>query len=175
MSQPAVSLDDIGYQDLRIVADRLLETTRVEYVDEGVLLVMNPPAIEHRRIVRAIVEDAKRAFYTGAVTVNWAPPITWPPSNWKAAMPARPRQGGWRARLMERLPGRSGRCADPPVRAPRPCHVIMADRRVVDGHPSRGQCRRPVREAIPTGQVQQGETGRMSEDLEDSLQDRVTS
>jgi Uma2 family endonuclease len=72
MSQPAVSLDDIGYQDLRIVADRLLETTRVEYVDEGVLLVMNPPGIEHRRIVRAIVDDAKRAFYTGAVTVNWA-------------------------------------------------------------------------------------------------------
>jgi hypothetical protein len=72
MNQPAVSLDDIGYQDLRIVADRLLETTRVEYVDEGVLLVMNPPGIEHRRIVRAIVDDAKRAFYTGAVDVNWA-------------------------------------------------------------------------------------------------------
>jgi len=72
MSQPAVSLDDVGYQDLRIVADRLLETTRVEYVDEGVLLVINPPGIEHRRIVRAIVDDAKRAFYTGAVTVNWA-------------------------------------------------------------------------------------------------------
>jgi hypothetical protein len=72
MSQPAVSLDGTGYQDLRIVADRLLETTRVEYMDEGVLLVMNPPGIEHRRIVRAIVDDAKRAFYTGAVTVNWA-------------------------------------------------------------------------------------------------------
>jgi hypothetical protein len=48
MSPPAVSLDDAGYQDLRIVADRLLETTRVEYVDEGVLLVMNPPGIEDR-------------------------------------------------------------------------------------------------------------------------------
>jgi Uma2 family endonuclease len=72
MSQPAVSLDDTGYQDLRIVADRLLETTRVEYVDEGVLLVMNPPGIEDRRIVRAIVDDVKRAFYTDAVTVNWA-------------------------------------------------------------------------------------------------------
>jgi Uma2 family endonuclease len=33
----------------------------VEYVDEGVLLVMNPPGIEHRRIVRAIVDDVKRA------------------------------------------------------------------------------------------------------------------
>ena len=72
MSEPAVSLDDVGYQNLRVVADRLLETTRVEYVDEGVLLVMNPPGIEHRRIVRAIVDDAKRCFYTGAVTVNWA-------------------------------------------------------------------------------------------------------
>jgi len=44
----------------------------VEYVDEGVLLVMNPPGIEHRRIVRAIVDDAKRAFYTGAIAINWA-------------------------------------------------------------------------------------------------------
>jgi hypothetical protein len=72
MSQPAISLDDAGYQDLRAVANRLLETTRVEYVDEGVLLIMNPSGIEHRRIVRAIVDDAKRAFYTGAITVNWA-------------------------------------------------------------------------------------------------------
>lgn len=72
MSEPAVWIDDAGYQNLRVVADRLLETTRVEYVDEGVLLVMNPPGIEHRRIVRAIVDDAKRAFYTGAITVNWA-------------------------------------------------------------------------------------------------------
>ena len=31
--------------------------------------------------------------------------------------------------------------------------------------PAKGQCRRPAWEAIPTGQVQQGETGRMSEDL----------
>jgi Uma2 family endonuclease len=72
MSEPAISLDDAGYQNLRAVADRLLETTRVEYVDEGVLLIMNPPGIEHRRIVRAIADDAKRAFYTGTVTVNWA-------------------------------------------------------------------------------------------------------
>jgi Uma2 family endonuclease len=72
MNEPAVPLEDAGYQDLRVVADRLLETTRVEYVDEGVLLVMNPPGIEHRRIIRAIVDDAKRAFYTSAITVNWA-------------------------------------------------------------------------------------------------------
>ena len=72
MSEPAISLDDAGYQNLRALADRLLETTRVEYVDEGVLLIMNPPGIERRRIVRAIADDAKRAFYTGTVTVNWA-------------------------------------------------------------------------------------------------------
>jgi hypothetical protein len=41
-------------EDLRALADRLLETRRVEYVDEGVLLVMNPPAFEHREIVRLI-------------------------------------------------------------------------------------------------------------------------
>ena len=51
MSEPAISLDDASYQNLRAIADRLLETTRVEYVDEGVLLIMNPPGIEHRRIV----------------------------------------------------------------------------------------------------------------------------
>jgi Uma2 family endonuclease len=50
----------------------LLETTRVEYVDEGVLLIMNPSGIEHRRIVRAIGDDVKRAFYTGAIAINWA-------------------------------------------------------------------------------------------------------
>lgn len=72
MSEPAISLDDAGYQNLRAVADRLLETTRVEYVDEGVLLIMNPSGIEHRRIVGAIVDDAKRAFYTGTIAVNWA-------------------------------------------------------------------------------------------------------
>jgi Uma2 family endonuclease len=45
----ALQLDDFNNQDLRDVADRLLETTRVEYVDEGALLIMNPPGIEHRR------------------------------------------------------------------------------------------------------------------------------
>ena len=45
MSEPATSLDDAGYQDLRAAADRLLETTSVEYVDEGVLLIMNPSGI----------------------------------------------------------------------------------------------------------------------------------
>jgi Uma2 family endonuclease len=58
------ALEAGGYKNLSAVADRLLETTRVEYVDEGVLLIMNPLGIEHRRIVRAIVDDAKRALAT---------------------------------------------------------------------------------------------------------------
>lgn len=72
MSEPALPLDGAGHQDLRAIADRLLETSRVEYVDEGVLLVMNPPGIQHRKIVRAIVDEAKRAFYTGLISVNWS-------------------------------------------------------------------------------------------------------
>jgi Uma2 family endonuclease len=72
MSEAAVPIEDFGYSNLRVLADRLLETTRVEYVDEGVLLVMNPPGIEHRRIVRGIVDSVKRAYYTGVVSVNWS-------------------------------------------------------------------------------------------------------
>jgi Uma2 family endonuclease len=72
MSEAAVPIEDLGYSNLRVLADRLLETTRVEYVDEGVLLIMNPPGIEHRRIVRGIVDSVKRAYYTGVVSVNWS-------------------------------------------------------------------------------------------------------
>lgn len=71
MSEPAFHLGDFNTQDLRDVADRLLETTKVEYVDEGVLLIMNPPGIEHRRIVHTIIDAAKKAYYTGQTTVNW--------------------------------------------------------------------------------------------------------
>ena len=72
MSEAALQLDDFNNQDLRDVADRLLETTRVEYVDEGALLIMNPPGIEHRRIVRSIVQTVILAYHTGQATVNWA-------------------------------------------------------------------------------------------------------
>jgi Uma2 family endonuclease len=72
MSEPALRLDDFNQQDLRDLADQLLETTKVEYVDEGALLVMNPPGIEHRHIVRSIIDTVKRVFYTGQITVNWA-------------------------------------------------------------------------------------------------------
>ena len=65
-------LDDFNTKDLRGLADRLLEVTRVEYVDEGVLPITNPPGIEHRRIVRGITESVIGAYYTGQVTVNWA-------------------------------------------------------------------------------------------------------
>ena len=72
MSEGALQLDDFNSQDLRDVADRLLEITRVEYVDEGALLIMNPPGIEHRRIVRSIVRTVILAYHTGQATVNWA-------------------------------------------------------------------------------------------------------
>jgi Uma2 family endonuclease len=72
LSEAAVQLDDLGQADLRSIADRMLETTRVEYVDEGVLLVMNPPGFEHRRIVRSIVDSIKRAFYTSVTPLNWS-------------------------------------------------------------------------------------------------------
>jgi hypothetical protein len=61
MSESALQLGDFATQDLRALADRLLETTKVEYVDEGVLLILNPPGIEHRRIVHSITDAAKRA------------------------------------------------------------------------------------------------------------------
>ena len=70
MSEGAIRLDEFD-QDLRDLADRLLETTRVEYVDEGALLIMNPPGIEHRRIVRSIVKAAQQAFDAGLIDVNW--------------------------------------------------------------------------------------------------------
>jgi len=72
MSEGALQLDDFNNQDLRDVADRLLETTRVEYVDEGALLIMNPPGIEHHRIVRSIVQTVILAYHVGQATVNWA-------------------------------------------------------------------------------------------------------
>ena len=71
MSEAALRLDDFNTQDLRDLADRLLETTKVEYVDEGVLLIMNPPGIEHRRIVHGIINAAKAAYFTGKIAVNW--------------------------------------------------------------------------------------------------------
>jgi len=71
VSEAAVQLDEYRTQDLRALADRLLEVIKVEYVDEGVLLIMNPPGIEHRRIVRSINDSVKRAYYTSQISVNW--------------------------------------------------------------------------------------------------------
>jgi len=33
---------------------------------------MNPPGLEHRRIVRDITDSVKRSYYTGQIAVNWA-------------------------------------------------------------------------------------------------------
>jgi hypothetical protein len=72
MSEPALTRDDMTQADLRHLADRLLETTRVEYVDEGVLLLIDPPAAEHRAIVRLIVKATIMAVAQGATAVGWA-------------------------------------------------------------------------------------------------------
>lgn len=66
-----MALDDFTGTDLRQVADRLLETTRVEYVDDGVLLVMNPPAPQHRAIVRLLHRSIDRAYMRGDTSVEW--------------------------------------------------------------------------------------------------------
>jgi Uma2 family endonuclease len=72
MSEPALTLGDMTQTDLRRLADRLLEVTRVEYVDEGVLLIMNPLGPEHRTIVRLIVRAIDRAYVRGETAVDWA-------------------------------------------------------------------------------------------------------
>jgi Uma2 family endonuclease len=71
LTEEATPSGDLGQTDLRSLADRLPETTRVEYVDEGVLLVMNPRGFEHRRVVRAIVTSLTRA-YPALTSVDWA-------------------------------------------------------------------------------------------------------
>src|ERR1700735_1506149 len=71
MSEPALVLDDVTPLDLRKLADRLLEATRVEYVDDGALLIMNPPACEHRAIVRLIARAIDRAYVRGDTPEEW--------------------------------------------------------------------------------------------------------
>lgn len=70
MTEAAVRRDELTRTDLRSLADYMLETTRVEYVDEGVLLLMNPPGLEHRRIVNSIVGRIYRAYDT-VTPVDW--------------------------------------------------------------------------------------------------------
>jgi Uma2 family endonuclease len=71
LTEAATKLEDLGQTGLRSLADRLLETARVEYVDEGVLLVMNPPGFGHRRIVRDIVTVLTRA-YPALTAADWS-------------------------------------------------------------------------------------------------------
>ena len=72
MSEAAAAPDDVTGIDLRQFADHLLEVTRVEYVDHGVLLVMNPPAHGHRAIVRLLVEAILMAVVTKQTPVRWS-------------------------------------------------------------------------------------------------------
>lgn len=51
------------------MADNLLETTKVEYVDEGVLLVMAPPGFEREVIVRSIFRAITLAFHTALTSI----------------------------------------------------------------------------------------------------------
>ncbi|GAB2723188.1 hypothetical protein [Nocardia thraciensis] len=65
--------EEIQYEgDLREFADRLLETARVEYVEEGVLLVKNPPGFQHRTIVRMMVRAILAATLTASEALDWA-------------------------------------------------------------------------------------------------------
>ncbi|HEX6468952.1 MAG TPA: Uma2 family endonuclease [Streptosporangiaceae bacterium] len=57
--------------DLRGLADELLETRRVEYVDEEVLLVMAPPGFEHGMIIRSIFRAITLAFHTALTSIDW--------------------------------------------------------------------------------------------------------
>jgi Uma2 family endonuclease len=68
-----MSMPDVRYEgdDLRDLADRLLETVRVEYVEEGVLLVMNPPGFRHGAIVSDMVRTFNRAETEWAVRENF--------------------------------------------------------------------------------------------------------
>lgn len=67
----AIAQLDVNQVDLRTFADHLLETTRVEYVDEGVLLVMNPSGFEHRLIVEGVIDAIKAAYYRSATSIKW--------------------------------------------------------------------------------------------------------
>lgn len=71
MSEAVAGLD-VAQIDLRVLADRMLETAKVEYVDEGVLLVMNPLGFEHRLIVESILDAIKAAYYKGATPIRWS-------------------------------------------------------------------------------------------------------
>jgi Uma2 family endonuclease len=66
LTDTAVRVENVDQLDLRDLADRLLETTRVEYVDKGVLLVMNPRGFEHRRILLSI----NRALFA-SLSADW--------------------------------------------------------------------------------------------------------
>lgn len=71
MTEAATHFDDLGQTDLRSLAGILLETRRVEYVDMGVLLIIDPPGFEHRRVVRGIATSLTRA-YPALTPIDWS-------------------------------------------------------------------------------------------------------
>lgn len=72
MSVPAMAPEELAVEDLRQLADRLLETRKVEFPDDGALLLMNPPAPDHRTIVRLIVKAILLAAAREVTPIDWA-------------------------------------------------------------------------------------------------------
>ena len=69
MSASALGLT--GKHDLRDIADRLLESERVEYVHEGELIFVPPAGFPHLAIVQFLVKRFTTAFLTGEAKVEW--------------------------------------------------------------------------------------------------------
>ncbi|MGH3025841.1 MAG: Uma2 family endonuclease [Gaiellaceae bacterium] len=60
-----------GVHDLRDIADRLLESERVEYVHEGELIFVPPAGFPHLTIVKYLVRRFIAAFLSGETAVEW--------------------------------------------------------------------------------------------------------
>lgn len=60
-----------GVHDLRDIADRLLESERVEYVREGELIFVPPAGFPHLTIVESLIDQFGEARYSGMTPVRW--------------------------------------------------------------------------------------------------------
>lgn len=69
MSASALGLT--GKHDLRDIADRLLESERVEYVHEGELIFVPPAGFPHLTIVEALIDQFGEAKYSGLTPIRW--------------------------------------------------------------------------------------------------------
>lgn len=69
MSGSALGLT--GKHDLRDIADRLLESERVEYVHEGELIFVPPAGCPHLTIVQYLVERFYAVRFSGESPIRW--------------------------------------------------------------------------------------------------------